>query len=324
MADIFSPLLSRFLKLQKMQRFFIGEGPSRNSVLLRQRQVFILPTREGYLFAIVLFMMLVGSINYANSLGFILTFFLVSLSIIGILHTYKNLLHLKISVAQIKPTFSGDLATIPVIIDNTQHHERQAVGIGFPKQEVSYCDIPANDWISIEISQVARSRGRHIIEPFSLRTKFPLGIFTSWSHVRLSNTTLVYPKPKGSKQLPYGRLHQPEQMGVKGRDGDDFVGFRHYQHGDSLRQINWKAIAREQGLYTKQFGGGHGVELWLDWGDLTHLDSEARLSQLCLWVLLADADEVSYGLCLPDKKINPSVGQAHRHHCLESLALYKI
>ena len=51
------------------------------------------------------------------------------------------------------------------------------------------------------------------------------------------------------------------------------------------------------------------------------LDTEARLSRLCAWLLQADKLGLSYGLRLPGLQIKPSSGEAHKRQCLEALAL---
>jgi hypothetical protein len=53
-------------------------GPQAGPVVLVQRRIFILPTRQGFVFAGVLVLMLIGSINYGLSLGFVLTFLLTA------------------------------------------------------------------------------------------------------------------------------------------------------------------------------------------------------------------------------------------------------
>ena len=82
--------LSLPLEQLNLDRFFVGEGPFNAPVDLTQRRIFILPTRQGFLFAIVLGIMLIGSINYNNSLGYLLTFLLASVSVVSILYTYRT------------------------------------------------------------------------------------------------------------------------------------------------------------------------------------------------------------------------------------------
>ena len=50
--------------------------PERGVVVLRHRRVYIVPTRLGWLYGATLAILLIGSINYALSLGFALTFLL--------------------------------------------------------------------------------------------------------------------------------------------------------------------------------------------------------------------------------------------------------
>jgi uncharacterized protein (DUF58 family) len=49
---------------------------------------------------------------------------------------------------------------------------------------------------------------------------------------------------------------------------------------------------------------------------------EERLSILCRWVLDAHAGGEAFGLRLPGGEILPGLGTAHRHRCLEALALF--
>ncbi|MDH4149123.1 MAG: hypothetical protein OEV67_01270, partial [Betaproteobacteria bacterium] len=87
----------RALKNSLYERLFQWRGPESGIVVLRQRRVFILPTRQGLLYAAVIILMLVGSVNYDLSLGFILAFLLGATGIQSMLHTFRNLAHLRIS-----------------------------------------------------------------------------------------------------------------------------------------------------------------------------------------------------------------------------------
>ncbi|MFN8984788.1 MAG: DUF58 domain-containing protein, partial [Burkholderiales bacterium] len=92
--------------------------------------------------------------------------------------------------------------------------------------------------------------------------------------------------------------------------------------GDTLRQIAWKALAREQGLLVKEFGTTTSADLWLDYAALVGFGVEQRLARLTWWVLEAERALVPYGLKLPGVTIQPSMGRQHRDQCLERLALY--
>jgi uncharacterized protein (DUF58 family) len=305
-----------------LQRFLRGEDAAAGPITLRQRRVFILPTRQGLFFGGLLLTMLLGAVNYNNSLGFTLTFLLASLCLVAMLHTYRNLLHLRVSVAHIAPVFCGDTAQVPVILDNPGTPPRYALQVGFPHQARHASDVPAGAWTRLTLPLPCQRRGRQPLPRITLRSAFPLGVFQAWAHVNLDDTLLVYPQPAAPREMPRDARMQPDLGGDRGQGSDDFAGLRGYHPGDSLRHVHWKAAARAQGLFTKQFGGDRAEELWLDWESLAGMETEARLSLLTRWVLDAEAAQFSYGLRLPGKQIPLGHGAAHRHHCLQMLALF--
>ena len=80
---------------------------------------------------------------------------------------------------------------------------------------------------------------------------------------------------------------------------DDFYGFRDYRHGDSLRQIHWKGLAKGQDVQSKQYAAYADRSVWLDWEMFPGLGTEQRLSHLCYWALEFDRRDEEYGLRLP-------------------------
>ncbi len=305
-----------------LARFLKGEGPETGPIKLVQRRVYILPTKRGIFFAVAGLVMLIGALNYNNSLGFILVFLLASLSIVAILHTYRNLLHIKIDVGHIAPVFCGDVIRVPIILDNSHYPNRFSIRLDFPSGQPLFTDIAANQWVRVEPTLLSSKRGRKQLDRITIKTIFPLGLFKAWSYAHFNVQYLVYPAPDKQHELPRESLYHFNLTGDRGNGCDDFAGLRNYQQGDSLRHVHWKTYARQQGMHTKQFGGDRAEELWLDWETLTDLETEARLSRLTRWILDADAMQYNYGLRLPNQLIPLGHGPDHRHRCLEALALY--
>ena len=107
-----------------------------------------------------------------------------------------------------------------------------------------------------------------------------------------------------------------------GSDADEWLGLRPLRDGDSPRQVDWKAYAREAPLLVKEYRPA-GSELHLfDFAQLTDPDTEARLSQLARWVLEAEAHGERYGVALPGVLLPPDRGPEHRHRCLAALAVF--
>ena len=82
------------------------------TITLNQRRVYIVPTRSGFVFALILLAMLFGAINYQNSLAFALTFLLAGLAIVSMVHAVRNLYRLRIQAGHPRATFAGVAAVL--------------------------------------------------------------------------------------------------------------------------------------------------------------------------------------------------------------------
>jgi len=298
-------------------------------VVLTRRRIYILPTRYGAGFAAVIGVLLLGSANYNNSLGYLLTFLLAGVALVSILHTYRNLAGLALRAGRARPVFAGEMAGFGLVLDNRGGPPRHGVTIRYRREAAPRAsgdaaletDVPADVLHGLTLAVPSRQRGWLRLARATVVTRYPLGLFRAWSHVQLDCACLVYPAPRGAPALPAGR-GASGGGGRGGEAGDDFSGLREYLPGDSPRQIHWKAAARGQGIPVKLFGGGGAGELWLDWADAQGANVEARLGQLCRWVLEAEARGCRYGLILPGLRLRPDCGERHHRRCLEALALF--
>ena len=292
--------------------------------MLIQRRIFILPSRTGYFFAFVLLLLLLTSINYTLSLGFLLTFLLGGMVSISMLHTFRNLARLSISPGMVDPVFAGETAQFALVLSNPSM-PRFAVGVKRAKIRVTvpqFGDIPLNAAATIYIPMAAEKRGRMAVGRLEIFTEYPVGLFHAWSYVDFGTSCLVYPRPDpGAGALPIDARSKSEgNIPIAG--DDDFQSLRTYKPGDTPRQIAWKALARGQGLLVKEFGSMTSADLWLDYDALAGIDVEQRLSQLTWLVLEAERAQLPYGLKLPGNSIAPARGKHHRDACLEALALF--
>jgi uncharacterized protein (DUF58 family) len=306
----------------RLIRFTRGFGPEESPVILDRSRVFILPTRAGLAFAAMLLVMLLGSINYNNSLGHMFTFLLGSMFVVSILYTYRNLAMLGISAGRAHPAFAGERAGFELLVANPSAYARIGVRVESPGQPCVSVELGPAQTLPVTLYRDAARRGLLALGRCSVSSSYPLGLFRAWSHVNLRMHCLVYPRPGPRRPLPQAATYKPRLSGDKGRGVDDFVGFRPYRPGDSPRHLFWKAAARDQTLLTKQFGGDRADELWLDWNELDGVDTEHRLSQLCRWILDANRLRHCYGLRLPGMEIAPASGEVHKVRCLEALARF--
>lgn len=312
--------------LQQLRQWLFRFGRDEHlPIVLTQRRIFILPTRTGVLFGAVLCVMLIGSINYNLSLGYALVFLLAGLGIVAMVHTFRNLVALRLTPGRVEPVFSGEIARFHMILENEHPQARRALDLAFGHNESVSVDILPGAQAMIAIPCPAPTRGRLDPGRITLSTRYPLGLFCAWSYPHPRISCLVYPNPIETPLPPPSAVsHTGQRHGDNGQE--DFTGLRVRQLNDSPRHIAWKAVARDienRPLLIKQFAGGAAQELWLDLS-LAPPNSgpEMKLSILTGWVIAAERTQTRYGLRLPNLELAPDLGNNHRNACLEALALY--
>ncbi|MEO5334690.1 MAG: DUF58 domain-containing protein [Magnetococcus sp. YQC-5] len=290
-----------------------------DSITLTRKRIYILPNRHGMMIAVVLMIMLITSLNYGISTGLACTFLLTGVFLTSLFHTFRNLHGLRLSAGPTPPTFAGKMAQFQVNVDNSTGTTRRALSLALPKQQAPCQDIAANAQGWLTLSCPAPRRGWLTHDLCHLSTTFPLGIVRGWSILRLKLSCLVYPAP----EYPPPPLldHSSGTQGLL-QEGEDFMGLRAYQPGDAPKHIHWKSWARAEVMHIKQFASHHGYEIVFDFNKLAPLDTEARLSRLCSWVVQADQEGHRWGLRLPEIEIPISAGHTHLHACLRALALH--
>jgi uncharacterized protein (DUF58 family) len=262
---------------------------------------------------------LLASINYNNSLGFILTFLVGSIAMLGSVYGFRNLSGLIVRSSRAEPVFVGDVARFKITVENTSQTPHISLHVGFRGGVMQTFNLRASDIQQISLNQEATQRGWLPIPTVTITSAFPLGIFRAWSPLRLAERVLVYPRP-APDSMPFPSA--PNDGGAQQANADDFRGFQSYQPGDPLRRIYWKGVAKGQGVHVKEYRGEDSIQLYLDWQQTPGRDVEARLSRLCRWVLDAEQMGAAYGLRLPSMEIKPASGPLHLRICLERLALF--
>ncbi len=311
-----------------------------NGVLtLERRYLYILPTRSGLGFAVLLLAMLTTSLNYNISLGFALTFLLAGIGMACMWMAYRNLLDLEISAGPVSPAFVGDAAPFALHVSHRENDAR--IGIegrasagrasrgrqptGDEPMEAAPLTLDGQGSGDLVVRVPASRRGRLALPRVTISSRFPFGLFRVWSYADFALTTLVYPAPEpNAPALPL--TAQPDDNGdgaASGAMSDDGIDqLRKYRPGDPLHRIAWKHSARTGRWLSRTGQTQRRPACWIDWDALpVAMETEARLSRLCAWVLAAD-DDAEIGLRLPGVEIPAGQGAAHRRACLEALALW--
>ncbi|MCG8668753.1 MAG: DUF58 domain-containing protein [Pseudomonadales bacterium] len=297
--------------------------PSRE-IRLDQSKIFIFPSRYGFFYLLTALMLFIGGINYENSLILNLCFLLVSLFIISILHTFRNLSGLVIKAGNSEDSFAGGQSLFDVILKREGEKAHQALNIIWHDNESGAKDV--SDQFETKTRLILDTPTRGLFKPnrLKIQSTFPLGLIRAWSWVDIDMNSVVYPKPLQGELMQDDEADHGDGQRKVSRGQDDFDQLRRYQVGDSLKNIAWKHYARGQGLHTKVFTGYQSESEWLSWDSVSARNIEDKLSILCYWVLKFTEDNKLFGLSIPGTTIEPAVGKAHEKKCLKALALYGI
>ena len=310
----------------RFRKWWQARLPLTDTYTLTQRNVYILPTRPGWMLGLTLLVLLVGSINYQLNLGYLLTFLLAGSAVVGMHVCHATLRGLTLNLQQPSPQFAGASATFAVVLINTRKSVRHSIGLAVldtrHEDHWSWTDVPAQGSCTVQVAFRPDKRGLHRVPALTAETRFPLGTFRVWTVWRPAAQVLVYPAPEPfPPPLPPGEPRAGGAAVARSQNSGEFEGVRAYRRGDPLKLVVWKKAAKADDLVSRDTMSAQRYELWLDFAQAGHVDREARLSRLAAWVLQADRLGQDYGLRLPGQDIAPATGEAHQRRCLEALAL---
>jgi uncharacterized protein (DUF58 family) len=308
---------------QRLRTWWQSRLPATDTWTLTQRNIYIVPTRAGFMFLLVLVVMLLASINYQLSLGYVLTFLLAGAGFVSMHLTHNTLRGLTL---HLKPPPSGFAQTaLPIeVVVASPRHTQYGVGLGFEagdRDDDVFIDVLAGAQATAHLAFTAPQRGLHTLPLLRAQTLYPLGLFRAWTVWRPASNVLAWPVPEQpAAPLPPSPAAAGESQAQRPSDSGEFDGVRSYRRGDAFKRIVWKKVARTGELVSRDASSAVEQELWLDWQQAQAGSAEARLSRLAAWVVQAEGAGLTHGLRLPGVEIAPSQGLAHRRRSLDALA----
>ena len=295
-------------------------GPARPPLALKYRQIFILPTRFGWTLGLLMFAMLMGSLNFNNNLGLLTTFIVAGLASNSMLLAFRNLQGLELLRTGAAPVFAGQTAQLMVSLSNRA--ERNRPGLELKRgDQVEVFDLPARGLAEISLGVPTQRRGWLEVERLRVQTSHPIGLFEAWSWFWPERAILVWPQPASSPPpWPDDTADQHSQQERARQDGDEFFSLRPWRLGDPLHRVAWKASQRHDSLLARELRQPQSPELRFDLGRVPGADLEQRISILTAWILRAHRDARNWTLTLGAQQLGPARGERHLHDCLRALA----
>lgn len=292
-----------------------------------QRNVYILPSKGGWVYAVVVLILLLAAINEQLNLAYALAFLLGGVGLSSMSLTHGNLRGLSLSLGATRSVHAGDTLHVPITLDATSLSRGS---YGLLMQQSMPCEVEAGQQATFELPVATFQRGWMDMPRWSIETTYPFGLFRAWGYWRAAPPILVWPAVE---------LQAPDMPGMPDDQGPNMPAdqtaeqmqeVREWQRGDALRQVVWKKSATRiaSGLtpVVRHEPTDTASSTWIDWAQTQGLNTEARLSRLAAWLIRAEAlthqTNHVYGLRMPSHTVPCSKGPNHLAQCMDALATW--
>jgi len=304
-------------RLQALER---PRAPERLPLRIGRRRIYVLPTRFGLFYGLLVLAMVLGALNYNNNPALMLALLLGASGLASLIASHLQLSGLQVDALSAEPVAAGEPLWLRLALSTRDGRRRRGLR-GDLDDAIAWTGTGEDG--NAELALPVPTQRRGWLDPGRLRlsTTQPLGLARAWTRVWPQQPLLVYPRaeshppplPDSGSDAQHSRVHplgeEPHQL-------------RPYRTGDAPRSIAWKHSARRDSLVVREYERALQQDVVLDWAMLRALPYEARISRMAAWVDLAEREGRRYRLRLPGQPdTGPGRGPEHHHACLRALAL---
>ncbi len=286
----------------------------------RNSRVYILPNKQGYFFLLSTFVLFnIGNI-YGNNIVLLLSFLMISLSVVSMILTHLNMKHLTIDLINIRSQFADEKNHIQIKMTNESNRIIDDLNLEFG----------TNYNFKIELEKIAKrksdnkpllispGRGYYPIDKIKLSTRSPSQLFYAWKFLGNKIDFYIYPERSkaGFSQNIIKLVDQEHEL-----SRDEFQTHKEYQRGLPSRNIDWKIYGKTDQLLWKEFNGSEVESYVFSFDDLEG-SVEERLSLLAFFIDKVFQERQAWTLIINNETYGASSSYEHYKKCLEVLACY--
>ena len=271
-------------------------------------------TRYSAVVVLLLFGLFLEAYMHDFNLVYITLFFVFSLAFsagpIGIL----NLGHLEAHYIRSGRLFAHQQGKISFKIQNNSTTTSWSITLYNGSDFAKLNELKGGSEKILQLRCLPKKRGKFIHEGSYLESKYPLSTVRLVLKIPESYETIVYPEPKG---IPLRSFLQKTEN-YYGEE-KEFDGLRTYDGSQRLSSIHWASVAKGDisvKVFTKETQTSNLV---FNFHSAAKSD-EARLSQLCLWVLECEKQKLPFMVQMPNKLLIS--GKESTDDILKYLAAY--
>lgn len=316
----------------RFDRWLDARLPVAASVTLSHRNIFIFPTANGFVFSVLILLILLGGVNYQSSLVLGVAFLLGSIYVLTIIRTFQQLSGLTLALDGPTRSFAGDPIEFQLRLLQAHPFDRvRAVSANWPGKSRVW--LPRSTTESVLISPSDNGRRGWFRPPrLVVESSYPLGLLRAWALPVFDAPVLVWPLPDFGVPPNEGAAGEPPQSSPNHArkpldDAADASDFRVFRAGDRPRAVLWRVWARGGPMLVRNAdeisAALNPVADQLDFDQVTG-DLEQRLSRLTGLALLAHSRGTPFGLRLGEQQVPQGRGEDHLRRILDALASFRL
>ncbi len=297
-----------------------GRPQQGERVRLRMRNLYILPTRFGWLWLAGTVLLQVVGVQMQSNGTLLLSFLMLSLFLLTLHLTHFNLQGVELACGPPAPGFADEAVAYPVRLRCPGRSEGVRLRLGGEAPGPALSLAAGEHELAVAWTPPARGWQRPGL--LRIQTTAPLGLFCCWSRWHPETAQLIYPARRAGpvRLLAAGSAPVDGEPALASRqDGsDDWRDLAPHRPQDSPSRLAWKLLAQGRGEYAKRF---------LDRPEAAPLLApepgvplETALEHLSERIWSWHGRGLSYGLELNGQSVAPGRGVLHRDQCLTALA----
>jgi uncharacterized protein (DUF58 family) len=214
--------INRFIN-QRFNRWLKRRIPPAREHKLTNRNVFIMPTRFGFVYLIFVVLLFLLATNYQNNVIMLLSYLMASLFITTMMHSFYNVSGITLSAEKKAAGYAKQNISFPIKI--FLPNKRSDLNFCFDNQQVFHLPEGAQGEQTVYVTCLYENRGVYHPGRLKMSSEYSLGFFKTWTRIDFGNQCSVYPEaiPFRNSQSDFSGSVQENSFSKNSKPGiDDF------------------------------------------------------------------------------------------------------
>jgi len=284
------------------------------------------PTREGWAFLSLTFLLGLAALNSGNNLLYLAVALFLSLIVLSGLLSEQGFRKVRVVVQLPRRCFAGTPAAIRVTVRNGKRRlPSYALQVRLTGEATGprFLRLGPGEAATATLQPCFPRRGLHTLPPLRLATRYPFGLFAKSAPAASSTPILVYPALAPYPEAPAEGTGARQAARRRGASSELF-DLRPYRPGEDMRLIHWPITAKAGRLMLRETAAetGESLTLVLEQAPNARPEAvEADVSLAAAAAVAACARGEAVRLLAGRRQVPWGTGDRHADRILRELAL---